>query len=101
MNIRDITPRDIVRMAWEALPDSNEEHVIVVVDVRNGNVEVLSKTHQFEDWAANSFDFKKALFSLNEEDIAANDDVESLYRKYKFEICCTILEIKEKHPHLA
>ena len=101
MKLRDVSRKEIIKMALEALPDSNEGHVIVVVDVRNGNVEVLSKTHQFEDWAANSFDFKKALFSLNEEDIAANDDVESLYRKYKFEICCTILEIKEKHPHLA
>ena len=101
MNIRDITPRDIVKMAWETLPDSNEEHVIVVVDVRNGNVEVLSKTHQFEDWAASSTEFKKAIFSINEEDIAANDDVESLYKKHKFEICCSILELKEKYPHLV
>ena len=101
MNIRDITPRDIVEIALKALPDSNEGHTIVVVDVRDGSVEVLSKTEEFESWAANSFDFKKALFSMNEENIAANEDIENLYRKYKFEICCSLLEIKEKYPHLA
>ena len=100
MHIRDATPRDIVKIALKALPDSNEGHTIVVVDVRDGSVEVLSKTKEFESWAANSTEFKKAIFSIN-EDIAANDDIESLYRKYKFEICCSILELKEEYPHLA
>ena len=100
MNIRDITPRDIVEMALEALPSSQEEHAVVLVDIRDGSVEVIKDTAEFEDWARDAFDIKKVIFGIKKE-AAAGKDFESIYNKYKHEVCCSILEIKEKHPHLV
>ena len=97
MHIRDVTRYDIIKIALEALPHCEEGDVIVVVDVRDGSVEVLTKTYEFEDWARN-FDNKKVIFHLKEEE--ANKDIDSLFKKHKFEICCTLLELKEEYPHL-
>ena len=98
MHIRDATRFDIIEMAWKALQYNNEGHAVIVVDVRDGCVEVLSKT-EFENWAEGDFDYKKVIFSLKEEE-AANLDVGVLYKKYRYEVCCRILEIMEKNPHL-
>ena len=100
MKLKDISRKEILEMALKALPNSNEGYVIVTVDVRNGDVEVLSKTEEFESWAANSSAFKKALFGIK-KDAAAGLDVDALHRRYKHEICCSILELKEEYPHLA
>ena len=100
MKLKDISRKEILEMALEALPNSNEGYVIVTVDVRNGDVEVLSKTHHFEDWAATSSDFKKVLFGIKKES-AAGQDIDTLYKRHKFEICCSIMEVKEDFPHLA
>ena len=97
MKLRDLSRYDIVEMAWKALPHSDEGDVIVVVDNRSGNVEVLSKTHEFENWAKN-FDNKEVILHLKEE--AANLDVGTLYKKHRHEVCCRILEIMERYPHL-
>ena len=99
MRLSDVSRRDIIKLALEALPHSNEGHAVVVVDVRDGSVEALSKTQEFENWAKN-FDHKKVILHLKEEE-AVGTDFESLYRKYKHEICCRIMEIKEMYPHLA
>lgn len=99
MHIRDATRFDIIEMAWKAHLYSNEGHTIVVVDIRDGCVEVLSKTEEFENWAEGDFDYKKVIFSLKEEE-AANLEIGVLYKKYRYEVCCRILEIMEKFPHL-
>ena len=93
MKLRDLSRYDIVEMAWKALPNCEEGDVIVVVDIRNGNIEVLFKTEEFENWAKN-FEHKQAILHLKEE--AANHDVGFLYKKHKYEVCCRILEIMEK-----
>ena len=98
MHLRDISRKDVIRMALEALSHSNEGHAFVLVDVRDGSVEVISKTVEFEDWAARSFDFKKVIFSIKEEE--AGLGIDALYKKHKHDICCTISEIKETYPHL-
>ena len=98
MHIRDITRFDIVEMAWKALPHAEEGDVIVVVDVRNGNIEVFSKTREFEDWAKDAFDYKQSILHLKEE--AAKLDVGTIYKKHRHEVCCRILELKERFPHL-
>ena len=97
MNIKDITRFDVVEMAWKALPQSEEGDVVVVVDIKSGNVEVLSKTHEFENWAKN-FDNKKVLFHIKENE--AEHDVDTLIKRYHFEVYCRMLEIKEQFPHL-
>ena len=98
MELRDVSRRDIIKMALEALPDSNEGHAVVVVDVRDGGVEVISKTHEFENWAKNDFDSKKVIFDIKEEE--AGLGINTLYKKHKFEIYCRVMEIKEMYPHL-
>ena len=100
MKLKDITPFDVIEMAWKALPESNEEHAVVLVDIRDGSVQVIKDTAEFEDWAANSFDFKKVLFSIKKE-AAAGRDVDTLHKRFKHEICCRLLELKEEYPHLA
>ena len=98
MHLRDVTRYDIVEMAWKALPNAEGNGVIVVVDVRNGNVEVLSKTREFEDWARDSFDYKQSILYLERE--AAKLDVGTVYKKHRHEVCCSILELMERFPHL-
>ena len=98
MKLRDVSRYDIVEMAWKALPSAEEGDVIVVVDTRNGNIEVLSKTKDFECWAKNSIEYKEAILHLNEK--AANLDIGTLYKKHRHEVCCRMLEILEKFPHL-
>ena len=98
MHISDLSRKEIIKMALEALPRSNEGHAVVLVDVRDGSVEIISKTQEFEDWAANTFEHKTVIFGIKEEE--AGLDFEKLYRKYKHEVCCRILEIKESYPHL-
>ena len=98
MKLREVSRFDIIEMAWKALPQSEEGDVIVVVDIRSGNVEVFSKTKEFEDWCKNDFDYKQVLIHLKEE--AANLDVGDLYKKHRYEVCCRMLEIMEKYPHL-
>ena len=100
MKLKNITSRDVIEMALEALPSSQEEYAIVLVDVRDGSVEVIKDTVEFESWARDTFDIKKAIFGIKKES-AAGLDVDTLYKKYKHEICCSILELKEEHPHLA
>jgi len=97
MKLKDISRRDIVKMALEALPRCEEGNVVVVVDVRDGSVEVLTKSKQFENWAKN-FKNIKAILCMEEKE--ANKDIDILYRKYKHEVCCAILELKEEFPHL-
>ena len=97
MHIRDVTRYDIVEMAWKALPNAEEGDVIVVVDIRSGNIEVLSKSVEFENWAK-EFDYKQVLLHLKEE--AANLDVGTVYKKHRHEVCCSILELLERFPHL-
>lgn len=98
MNLRNATPFDILKAALKALPHCEEGHVIVLVDIRDGSMEVLSKTKEFEDWAANSFDVKTVIFDIKKE---AGLNIYYLYKKYRHEICCRILELKEDYPHLA
>ena len=98
MKLKDISRRDIIKMALKALPESNEGHAVVVVDVRDGSVEVLCKTQEFEDWCKNNFDSKKVIFDIKEEEAGLGFD--ALYKKHKHEICCTISEITEMYPHL-
>ena len=98
MQIRDVTRYDIVEMGWKALPQAEEGDVIVVVDVRNGNIEVLFKTEDFESWARDSFDYKTVILHLKEKE--ANLDVGTLYKKHRHEVCCRMLEIMERFPHL-
>ena len=96
MHISDLSKKEIVKMALEALP-GEEGDVIVLVDVRDGKVEVLSKSKDFENWAKN-FNHKRVLLRLEEED--AKKDIGEIYERHKFEICCRIMEIKEMYPHL-
>ena len=97
MTFINLTPRDMIKMSLKALHNSNEEHVAVLVDVRNGNVEVLSTPRELEgDWWGNH---KRIILRLKKEDIAA--DIESLYRKHRYEICCNTFEVKERFPHLT
>ena len=98
MHIRDITRFDVVEMAWKALPNSDEGDVIVVVDIRSGNIEVLSKTVEFENWCKDAFDYKKVILHLKENE--ANLDVGTVYKKHRHEVCCRILELMERFPHL-
>jgi len=99
MKLSDISRKDVIRMALQALPRSNEGHAVVVVDVRDGSVEVFCKTQEFEDWCKNNFDSKKVIFNIKEEEAGLGFD--ALYKKHKHEICCSILRLKEEYPHLA
>ena len=97
MKLKDVTPHDMIKMVLKAIADNNEEHAAVLVDVRNGDVEVLSTPRELEgDWWGNH---KRIILRLKKEDIAA--DIESLYRKHRYEICCNTFEVKERFPHLA
>ena len=98
MQLKDVTRFDIIEMAWKALPHAEENGVIVVVDVRDGNVEVLSKTKEFESWAGDSFEYKQSILYLGKE--AAKLDIGKVYRKYRHEVCCNILDLMERFPHL-
>ena len=98
MKLREVTRFDIVEMAWKALPSAEEGGVIVVVDVRNGNIEVLSKTREFEDWAKDAFDYKQSILYLKKE--VAKLDVGTVYKEYRHEVCCGLLDLMEKYPHL-
>ena len=97
MHISDLSKKEVVKIALEALPHCEEGDVIVTVDVRDGKVEVLSKTKDFENWAK-QFDHKRVLLHLKEKD--ANKGFDELFGRHKFEICCRILELKEEYPHL-
>ena len=97
MHIRDATPRDIIRLALAALPDSNEGLAIVAVDVRNGNVEVLLRNKNFENFDWSVFTDKKAIFHFWKNE---RSHVDTLVKRYRHEICGNILELKEEHPHL-
>ena len=98
MKLKEVSRFDIVEMAWKALPNAEEGDVIVVVDIRNGNVEVLSKTEHFESWARDSFDYKEVIIHLKENE--ANLDIGTVYKKHRYEVCCRILELMERFPHL-
>ena len=98
MNIREATRYDIIKMAWKALPHCEEGDVVVVVDVRDGSIEALSKTEDFENWAKDSFDYKKVLFHITEKE--AGFDIDTLIKRYHFEVYCRMLEIKEQFPYL-
>ena len=91
MKLKDVTRKEILKMALEAFHNSNEGHVIVVVDVRNGNVEVLSTPQDKH---------KTVILQLKEKDVAAGLDFDTLYKKHKYEICCNTFEVKERFPHL-
>ena len=98
MKLCNISRKEVIRLALEALPHSNEGHAIVVVDVRNGSVEVLTKTDEFENWAKYDFNHKTVIFDITEEE--AGLGIDALYKKHRHEICCTISEIKDMYPHL-
>ena len=120
MNIRDITPRDIVKMAWDVLPQKDDTggSAFVVVNTKNGRVfgvyepgdrfvynpseddEVIfilqfgnkvvgSKAELLSDWF------------LDEEDRSEENMLNLLHKRFKNEICCSLLDIKEKYPHLV
>ena len=96
MHIRDATPRNIIRLALAALPDSDEGYVIVVVDVRNGSVEVLPRLLNKEfNWS--NLTIKKEIFHLWKDE---DSHVDTLVKMYRHEICSNILKLKEEHPHL-
>ena len=60
-------------------------------------MEVLSKTREFENWAK-EFKYKQVLLHLKKKE--ANLDVGTVYKKHRHEVCCRMLEILEKFPHL-
>jgi len=95
MKIIDLTPRNAISMALAALPNSDEGLAIVAVDVRNGNVEVLSIDKKNFDWGI--LKNKKAIVYLWRNNTR---NVDTLVKMYRHEICGNILEIKEEHPHL-
>ena len=97
MKINDVTIRDIIKIALDALPhcEDDVDVVITTVNVRDGSVEVLPKKTRNFDWTA--FTNKKAIFHLWRDNIS---DVDTLVQRHRHEICGNILEIKEEHPHL-
>ena len=120
MKFKDVSSFDIVKMAWEVLPQKDDTGglAFVVVNTKNGKVfGVYEPGDRFvydfseEDETVFLLQFgnkvvgsREELLSdwfLDEDDRSEENMLNLLYRRFKNEICCSILDIKERFPHLA
>ena len=120
MKLKNATPFDIVKIVWDVLPqkddkgglafavvntrdgkvfgvyepddkfvyDFSEENEIIFL-LRFGNKVVRSKNELLSNWF------------IDKEIRSEKDALNLLHRRFKNEICCSLLELKEEYPNLA